>query len=202
MARQVISQSLIDTPVEQNPHSGFGREKLLGFFKGGDSHLARNARESFEKFLERFPAFEGVEQCLEGNTRPAKHRRPTKNFRVFDDNAVPRIHGVLHCGQYSIPSWRSSGAPAGHGREQRRSPVSRQERRVSTVVSHLPLRSTRLEKKARVISPTHNLKALLREAPSCALRLGHLRFNQADNGHHDSAPNPSTSNAGKNGRHV
>ena len=40
------------------------------------------------------------------------------------------------------------------------------------------------------------------ERPRCALGLGHLRFNQADNGHHDSAPNPSTANAGKNGRHV
>src|SRR5215472_9989040 len=118
MARQVISQSLIDTPVEQNPHSGFGREKLLGFFECGDSHLARNARESFEEFLERFPAFEGVEQCLEGNTRSAKHRRPTENFRVFDDNAIPRIHGVLHCGQYSIPSQSSSGARASHRRER------------------------------------------------------------------------------------
>ena len=30
----------------------------------------------------------------------------------------------------------------------------------------------------------------------------HSRFNQAHNSHHDCAPNPSTTNAGKNGRHV
>src|SRR5215469_7686222 len=42
----------------------------------------------------------------------------------------------------------------------------------------------------RLISRRHNSTPLLRETLSCVLRLGHLRFNQADNSHHDSAAPP------------
>jgi len=38
----------------------------------------------------------------------------------------------------------------------------------------------------------------LRMTARLALRLGHSRFDQADDNHHDSASNASTTNAGKN----
>jgi len=45
--RQVISQFLIEALVEQDPHSRFGGQKVLGFFECGDGHLTGDAGKSF-----------------------------------------------------------------------------------------------------------------------------------------------------------
>jgi hypothetical protein len=92
MPRQVVSKPLIHTFVEQNPHSGFGGQKLLGFLKRGDGHLAANARKSLQKFFECFSAFERVKQCLKRNASATKNGCSPKNLRIFYDDVACRRH--------------------------------------------------------------------------------------------------------------
>jgi hypothetical protein len=54
----MISQSVIDALVEQNPHSGFRRQKLLSFLERGDGHLAGDPGKPFQKFFECLSALQ------------------------------------------------------------------------------------------------------------------------------------------------
>jgi hypothetical protein len=65
-------------------------EKLLGFLKRGDGHLAAGAGKALQKFFECFSAFERVKQCLKWNASAAKNGCSPKNLRIFYDDVASR----------------------------------------------------------------------------------------------------------------
>jgi hypothetical protein len=51
-------------------------------------------------------AFQGIEQKLEGYSRPAKNGRSAQDIRIFDDHAVPGTHKVSISGSVALSSRR------------------------------------------------------------------------------------------------
>src|SRR5205807_5505609 len=48
----------------------------------------------FEKFFKGVAPLQGIEQELEGYSRPAKNRRSAQDIWIFDDHAVPQAHTI------------------------------------------------------------------------------------------------------------
>jgi hypothetical protein len=63
--------------------------------KRRDRHLSGNGGVSFEELFERVASFQGIEEQLKGDSRPAKDRRSTQDIRIFDDDAFRGTHGHL-----------------------------------------------------------------------------------------------------------
>jgi hypothetical protein len=91
----MISQSLIDTLVEQNTHSRFGGQKLLSFFECSDGHLAGEAGESLQKLFQCFSAFQRIKQRLQRDAGSPKDGCAPEDLRVPYDDRTFRFHRVL-----------------------------------------------------------------------------------------------------------
>ena len=100
MPGKAFAQPLVHALVKKNPHSRLGGQKLLRLLERRDHHLSRNGGVAFDKLFERVPSFQGVEQQLKGDSRPAKDRRSTQNIGIFDDDTIRGTHGRLQSGQY------------------------------------------------------------------------------------------------------
>lgn len=82
-----VSETLVDTLVDQDEHLGTREQKVFCFFESGDGRFARDSGKSFQKVFERFSALEVVEERLDGNSRPAKDGSSAKNIRIFGDDS-------------------------------------------------------------------------------------------------------------------
>lgn len=99
---QIVSESLVDTFIDQNAHLGASEEKVFRFFESSDCGFARDGGKSFQKVFDSFSAFEVIEKRLDGNARSAKDGSSAEDFWIFDDDSHKRI---------------VSRAIAGHARE-------------------------------------------------------------------------------------
>src|ERR1700676_332782 len=61
--------------------------------QSGNGGCARDGGKVVEKFVQRFAAFEIVQEILEGYARAAKHRGSTQDFGILHDNFAERRHG-------------------------------------------------------------------------------------------------------------
>jgi hypothetical protein len=95
VTRQRVSETLVDTLVDQDEHLGVREQKLFCFFQSGDGRFARNGGKTFQKVFKRFSALEVVEERLDGDARPAEDGSSAKNVRIFDydshDGIVSRV---------------------------------------------------------------------------------------------------------------
>ena len=57
----MVSESLIDTFVDQNAHLGAGEQKALRFFERGDGRFARDGGKALQEVFECFAALQIVE---------------------------------------------------------------------------------------------------------------------------------------------
>jgi len=60
----------------------------LGLFKRANGSLASYGREVLDKLVQGLSSFDVIQKGLEGDTRAAKNRRPTKNVLVARDHFV------------------------------------------------------------------------------------------------------------------
>src|ERR1700731_737496 len=62
--------------------------------------------DTLEKFFKGVATFQGIEQKLEGYSRPAKNGRSAQDIRIFDDHAVPGTHKVSITDSVALSSRR------------------------------------------------------------------------------------------------
>jgi hypothetical protein len=96
MCGEIMSQALVDTLIEKNPHLGAFGEKFSGLFQSSDSHFAGNCREPFQKILKGFAALEVIEQILDRDTSSAENRRAPEYFGISYNNVVVRTHERIY----------------------------------------------------------------------------------------------------------
>jgi len=65
---------------------GFEHFQLAGF-NDGDGLRASDGREAFQEIFNRFAAFQGVNQILQGNARADKHGRAAHDFGIGVNDA-------------------------------------------------------------------------------------------------------------------
>lgn len=111
MTGKRVSESLIDTFVNQNAHLGTCEQEVFCFFESSDGGFARDSRKPLEKVFECFSALEIVEESLDGNPRSAKHWSSAKNFGIFNDDSHEAIVSRGGWGRHS--SLTPNGVPAG-----------------------------------------------------------------------------------------
>jgi hypothetical protein len=58
------------------------------WFQRRNCCLAANGRKVVEEFVQTLPAFEIVNECLEGHAGSPKHRNSAENVPIFDDDLV------------------------------------------------------------------------------------------------------------------
>ncbi|HWO34006.1 MAG TPA: hypothetical protein VNO32_34855 [Candidatus Acidoferrum sp.] len=103
MPTQVVSKPLIHTFVEQNPHAGFGGQKLLGFLKRGDGHLAADAGKSLQKFFRVFLRLRASQAMPEAERERREKRVFPQESRIFYDDVACRRHArVSETSEYVI----------------------------------------------------------------------------------------------------
>ena len=68
-----------------------GEEVRLRLFKGGDRYRSAHGREIVQKFFERVPALDVVNQCLNGDPRTDENRSASEDVRIRMDNGL-RFH--------------------------------------------------------------------------------------------------------------
>lgn len=68
------------------PHQ-IGQQLGMQLFQYGQRLITRNSREAFEKFVERLPAFDVVEQILHWNASAGKTWSAAHPFRIDPHDA-------------------------------------------------------------------------------------------------------------------
>jgi len=102
--------------IDQKAHLETCEQEVFCFFESGDGGFTRDGGKSLQKVFECFPAFQVVEQSLDGHTGSAKHRSSAKNFGVFDDDSHERIVS----GSVGESAWyKITGLKTGHYKRKR-----------------------------------------------------------------------------------
>jgi hypothetical protein len=77
--------------THSSSNTRIGESQISSLLKGGYSHFARDAREAFQEFVQRFPRLEEVQQRLEGHSRARKARCATHYVWNAEDDG---LHGA------------------------------------------------------------------------------------------------------------
>lgn len=89
VAGKLPRQILWQTFVEQDAHSsGGGKQAFAGLFKKGNGQFARDRGVLFQKFVERFAAFNVIQQCPHGDARADKARLTAHYFGIGHHNEL------------------------------------------------------------------------------------------------------------------
>jgi hypothetical protein len=97
-----VTQSFIDTFIDENSHLGPREQSMLGLFQNLQRQFARNGRESGKEFFQGVPAFDVIEQCLNRNSRAPKHGHACQNLGISHDRGMAARHGRLRSVHFAM----------------------------------------------------------------------------------------------------
>jgi hypothetical protein len=86
--RKGIAKCLVYALVDQDPHSGASIQESVGFLEGGDRQVPGNGGKSPQKALQRFAAFQIIEQGFDRHASSAKDRSAAENLGISGDNLL------------------------------------------------------------------------------------------------------------------
>jgi len=96
VAGKLTRQILRQTFVQEDAHSGGGEQTLAGFFEKGHGLLARYGGILLQKLVERFAAFDVIQQRSNGNTGAGKARFAAHDFRINHNDSI-----LFHADNYT-----------------------------------------------------------------------------------------------------